>query len=95
MATTATQTWETMSQHVTPNALHDHVGSHQVNAKVRKSGACKGYLVVKLWTQQRKSTHLVIDDRLSIIAQGYGHLETESWEMAKAILARKGIDLEG
>ena len=83
--------WETLAPHLGGRRLVDKGEKFQVSGKVRTHGTFKGWMFVKVWSEQSGWSHLALDPNHTIVAQSYGQKEKESWAACRAILAEKGI----
>ncbi|HEY4452055.1 MAG TPA: hypothetical protein VGN13_10735 [Solirubrobacteraceae bacterium] len=91
MSNVATYGWESLAPPEGGRRLIDHDERHQISAKVRTNGAYKGWLFIKIWSEQSGWSHLAVDPTHTIVAQGYGEKEKESYSDLRRILGHKGI----
>jgi hypothetical protein len=93
MSTTsvATYGWETLAPPKGGRRLLDQDEGYQVSAKIRTNGHYKGWLFLKLWSEQKGWSHLAFDTDHTLVAQGYGVKEKESYADLRRVLAHKNI----
>jgi hypothetical protein len=91
-APVATYGWETLAPPPEGGRrLLDHGEKFQVSAKVRKHGHYKGWPFVKIWSEKQRWSHLAFDPEHSLVGQGYGSKEKESYADLRRVLAFKNI----
>lgn len=90
-ASVATYGWESLAPPEGSRRLIDRSEKHQVSAKVRTNGEYRGWLFVKIWSEISGWSHLAFDPSHTLVAQGYGDKEKDSYSDLRRILAHKGI----
>jgi hypothetical protein len=89
--TVATYGWETLAPPEGGRRLLDRDEQFQVSAKVRTHGHYKGWLFVKMWSKETGWSHLAFDTEHTLVAQGYGAKEKDSYADLRRVLAHKNV----
>jgi hypothetical protein len=88
MTSVGTFGWESLAPE--GRRLTDETGEYHVSVKRRTNGATEGFLYLKIKGRDGGWTHIVLDAKHNVVAQGFGALEKDSWAMTETILKAKG-----
>lgn len=83
--------WETLAPPEGGRRLLDRGERYQISGKVRTHGHYKGWLFVKIWSEQAGWSHLAFDTDHTLVGQGYGAKEKDSYADLRRILAHKNV----
>ncbi len=90
-ASVGTFGWETLAPPEGGRRLLDQREKYQVSAKVRTHGEYQGWLFVKLWSDDAGWSHLAFDRDHTLVGQGYGRKEKDSYADLRRVLAYKNV----
>jgi hypothetical protein len=83
--------WESLKAADPGRRLIDEAERHEVKAKIRTAGGLKDFKIIRVWSRQAGYSHIVLDTKHSVVAQGHSPIEKDSWAMAERILKHKGL----
>src|SRR4051812_14650681 len=80
--------WRTLAAAGERGLLVEANGDWRVSAKAERHGS----LMIKVSNADGTWTHLALSRELTVVAQGYGRREVDSFEMLRRVLALKDRD---